>query len=107
MLKKNKPWGSETIWTSNPFYVGKILFVKKGEATSLHTHQCKFEDILVISGSIDIEVDGKKWTMKEGDSVHIVPKTQHRFVAMEDVKLIEVASRQEESIIVNDRYGRK
>ena len=50
MTKVDKPWGHELIWASTERYVGKILFVRAGEALSLQYHRVKDETIMVLSG---------------------------------------------------------
>jgi len=39
--KTDKPWGYELLWAKTGQYVGKVLFVKKGEALSLQTIEKK------------------------------------------------------------------
>ena len=46
----DKPWGYELIWAHAEQYVGKVLFVRAGQALSLQYHEEKDESWLVQSG---------------------------------------------------------
>ncbi|MDH5590739.1 MAG: cupin, partial [Gemmatimonadota bacterium] len=45
-----KPWGYELIWAETEDYVGKILHVNAGEASSLQYHETKDETMFLLSG---------------------------------------------------------
>jgi len=45
-----KPWGYELIWADTDRYVGKVLFVRAGQALSLQYHERKDEAWLVQGG---------------------------------------------------------
>ena len=47
----DKPWGYELIWAEAEQYVGKVLFVRAGQALSLQYHEQKDESWLVQSGA--------------------------------------------------------
>ena len=107
-----KPWGYEIRWAITDRYLGKILHVKKGEALSLQYHERKDEWLLVTKGSVDLEVgeiDGELVThrMREGDTVHMAPRTRHRITAVEDTDIFEVSTPESEDVVrLEDRYGR-
>ena len=46
----DKPWGYELIWAETDTYVGKVLFVRAGQALSLQYHERKDESWLVQGG---------------------------------------------------------
>jgi mannose-6-phosphate isomerase-like protein (cupin superfamily) len=48
--KVEKPWGYEEIFAETPDYVGKILFIRQGEALSLQYHEVKEETLRVLGG---------------------------------------------------------
>src|ERR1700730_4266809 len=54
-----KPWGYELRWAITDRYLGKILHVNRGEALSLQYHERKDECILLSSGVLDLELDGR------------------------------------------------
>ena len=111
MTKVEKPWGHELIWARTSGYVGKILFIRKGEKLSLQYHNVKDETILVQSGSMILtaEEDGRlvEKRLGAGDSHHIPPKMRHRMEATEDCTVFEVSTPELEDVVrLEDAYGR-
>ncbi len=108
----DKPWGYEIRWAVTSRYLGKIIHVKKGEALSLQYHEVKDEWLLVRQGAVDIEIGGLEGTlervrMREGDSVHLPPRTRHRITAVEDADIFEVSTPEIDDVVrLEDRYGR-
>ena len=51
-----KPWGYELIWAETDDYVGKLLFVRAGEALSLQFHEEKDETLFLLTGEIVLEL---------------------------------------------------
>jgi mannose-6-phosphate isomerase-like protein (cupin superfamily) len=107
-----KPWGHETIWARGPGYVGKILFVRKGQALSLQYHREKDETIRVLSGLLQFE-HGREGDalaavrLAPGDGWHIPPGLRHRMIALEDTEVLEVSTPQLDDVVrLEDRYGR-
>ncbi len=112
MERIEKPWGYELIWAQTPQYVGKILFVKAGEALSLQYHEQKEETMYVESGECQME-SGKKQDsltsqrLKPGDTFHLPPLTIHRVTAITDCRIFEVSTNFLTDVVrLNDRYGR-
>ena len=109
----DKPWGYELIYAANNLYVGKILFVKSGEALSLQYHEQKDETMFIQSGSVEFvtveEGTGQHTTLvlKDGDAIHIPPGMRHRITALRDTTVLEVSSPYLDDIVrLEDRYGR-
>src|SRR3989442_6866436 len=79
----DKPWGHELIWAKTSRYVGKILHIEPGHVLSLQYHNRKDESIYVLSGEIVLRIQqGGTLTdrpLREGERVHITPKTSHQF----------------------------
>ncbi len=112
MKKIDKPWGYELIWAHTDKYVGKILFVKAGEALSLQYHETKDETIHLYSGEIDllIEEDSSmvRVRMKPGNGYRIKPGVKHRMVAIEDSEILEASTPELNDVVrLEDRYDRK
>jgi oxalate decarboxylase/phosphoglucose isomerase-like protein (cupin superfamily) len=111
MRKVNKPWGHEIIWAHTDRYVGKILFVRAGEALSLQYHKLKDETIYLYSGSMDLIVEENSEMitirMKEGDSYHIRPMIKHRMIALSDCSILEASTSELDDVVrIEDRYDR-
>jgi mannose-6-phosphate isomerase-like protein (cupin superfamily) len=115
-MKIEKPWGFERIWADTEKYVGKVIFIKKGERLSLQHHKVKDETIMIISGTLSVTygvnpedaLESDPIVLDEGDSLHIPPGTVHRFNAiLDDVYLVEVSTTELEDVVRHqDDYGR-
>lgn len=107
-----KPWGYELVWAHASKYVGKVLFVKEGQALSLQYHEKKEETLFIESGKCLIETgpDQNQLTATEyssGDVFHIPPGTLHRITALVDTKIFEVSTPELSDVVrLKDRYGR-
>jgi mannose-6-phosphate isomerase-like protein (cupin superfamily) len=108
-----KPWGWELIWAETERYVGKLLFVRAGEALSLQYHERKDESWLVREGRARLElgeVGGplEAVEIRPGDAFRYRPGTVHRVTALEDTLVIEVSTPDLDDVVrVEDRYGRE
>ena len=108
-----KPWGWELVWAETEQYVGKLLFVRAGEALSLQYHERKDESWLVREGRARLElgeVDGELEVVEieAGDAFRFPPGTVHRVTALEDTLVVEVSTPQLDDVVrVEDRYGRE
>jgi len=110
--KTDKPWGYEILWAKTDGYVGKILFVRKGESLSLQFHREKEETLFLESGSCTLQYGAseailKSITLSPGDAFHIPPGMIHRLEAKVDCRLFEVSTPQLQDVVrLKDRYGR-
>ena len=108
-----KPWGWELVWAEAEAYVGKLLFVRAGQALSLQYHEVKDEAWLVQEGRAALElgeVDGALETIEisAGDAFRYRPGTVHRVTAVEDTLIIEVSTPHLDDVVrLDDRYGRE
>jgi mannose-6-phosphate isomerase len=111
-VKVDKPWGHELIWARTDRYVGKILYIKAGEALSLQYHRVKDETIMVLSGRLRFEhhAEGEApATVELGprEPFHITPGMRHRMIAIEDTDVVEVSTPELDDVVrLEDRYGR-
>lgn len=109
----DKPWGHEEIFADTTNYVGKILFIREGEALSLQYHEIKEETLRVLDGSIELRlgpsVDSlETHHLKSGAVFHVAPGTLHRMTATSDCRLLEVSTNHLNDVIrLEDRYGRE
>ena len=111
--KVEKPWGHEEIFAETENYVGKILFIRQGEALSLQYHEVKEETLRVLEGTLEL-VTGTDIERLEHHQIgpetvfHISPRTLHRMVAVTDCLLLEVSTTQLDDVVrLEDRYGRE
>ena len=107
-----KPWGWELVWAEADDYVGKLLFVRAGQALSLQYHEVKDESWLVREGRATLElgeVGGELETIEieAGDAFRYRPGTVHRVTAVEDTLILEVSTPHLEDVVrLDDKYGR-
>jgi mannose-6-phosphate isomerase len=107
-----KPWGWELVWAVADEYVGKILFVRAGQALSLQYHERKDESWYVQEGRAELllgEVGGEPSAQEiaPGDSFRFRPGTVHRVTALEDTLILEVSTPHLDDVVrLEDRYGR-
>ncbi len=108
----DKPWGYEVIWAHTDLYVGKLLFVRAGEALSLQFHEEKDETLHLLDGTLRLEVGPgldalTDCTLLEGQSIRIEPGTLHRITAETDCRILEASTPELDDVVrVQDRYGR-
>jgi len=107
-----KPWGHEIIWAKTEKYVGKILFIEKGQKLSLQYHQKKEETITVSKGLLHFTYGSDtdnlmSHDMKPGDVFHIPTGLVHRMEALEDTEVYEVSTPELDDVVrLQDDYGR-
>ena len=97
-----KMWGAEHWIINTERYCGKLLILKKGWRSSLHYHNLKDESFYINRGRVLMEVDGRKWVMKKGDCVRILPNSVHRFTGLKKSEIFEFSTHHDDS----DTYRR-
>lgn len=109
----DKPWGYELVWAQSERYVGKLIFVRKGEELSLQFHNAKDETIYLQEGKIEIEISepGVRIPGSEivtaGAAFRIRPGVIHRWRALEDSVVLEASTPEIDDVVrLEDRYGR-
>jgi mannose-6-phosphate isomerase len=111
-VRVEKPWGYELIWAHTDLYVGKILFVRAGEALSLQFHEEKDETLHLLEGSLRLETGSGVHAMApralgQGQSIRIRPGVLHRMTAVTDCTILEASTPELDDVVrVADRYGR-
>jgi mannose-6-phosphate isomerase-like protein (cupin superfamily) len=108
-----KPWGQEEIFAETASYIGKILFIRAGEALSLQYHEQKEETLRVLDGELEL-VSGTSIEqlsterLGPGAVFHIPPRELHRMLAITDCHLLEVSTNHLDDVVrLEDRYGRQ
>lgn len=108
-----KPWGWELVWAETERYVGKLLFVRAGEALSLQYHERKDESWLVREGHARLELGDvggelEAFEIRPGDAFRYRPGTVHRVTALEDTLVVEVSTPDLDDVVrLEDHYGRE
>jgi len=54
-----------------------VVRLKSGEDFNAHYHNVMEENFFVLEGKIDFAVDGKQYTLGEGEFIHIEPGQVH------------------------------
>ena len=112
MRRVEKPWGYELIWAHTDRYVGKLLHITAGNALSRQYHVTKEETLIVISGQLVLELgdddNRERRVLGPREAFHVAPGTIHRFIAEQDVELMEVSTPELDDVVrLEDRYGRE
>jgi len=108
-----KPWGWELVWAEADAYVGKLLFVRAGQALSLQYHEVKDESWLVREGRATLELgevggELERIEITAGDAFRYRPGTVHRVAALEETLILEVSTPQLDDVVrLDDLYGRE
>ena len=108
-----KPWGHELIWAHTDRYVGKILVIENGKRLSLQRHEVKDESILVLSGRLELTIEGDDGaiTVQElgpGDHRRVATGRIHRYAALERCELVEVSTPELADVVrLEDDFGRR
>ena len=110
----DKPWGWELIWAHSEQYVGKLLFVRAGQALSKQFHNVKDESWYFHEGRAELELNApgeaveKSEVVGPGAAFRLKPGTVHKLTALEDTLVIEVSTPHLDDIVrLEDRYGRE
>jgi mannose-6-phosphate isomerase len=108
-----KPWGWELLWARTETYVGKLLFVRTGQALSLQFHKQKDESWYVSEGRAVLEMGAPgdatpaSEVVSAGAAFRIRPGTVHRVRAIEDTLIVEVSTPHLDDVVrLEDDYGR-
>jgi mannose-6-phosphate isomerase-like protein (cupin superfamily) len=107
-----KPWGRELWIAHTDRYALKIIEFKRGSRSSLQYHVKKHEHIYVDSGKLQVELENEQGELEvlllgPGDVIENPPGRQHRVMAVEDVRLIEVSTPELDDVVrVEDDYNR-
>ncbi len=94
MKEVRKAWGKELWIAQEKEYGGKILIMKGNHHTSQHFHKDKKETIYCFKGEVDIILNDRVVTLKEGDDVTLTPRTVHRIIGKTNSILFEVSTPQ-------------
>jgi quercetin dioxygenase-like cupin family protein len=70
-------------------YCGKFMFLFEGQTCPMHHHRVKHETFFVVKGRIQMELDGRRFVMSQGDTLVVAQNARHEFSALEDSLVLE------------------
>jgi mannose-1-phosphate guanylyltransferase/mannose-6-phosphate isomerase len=82
-----RPWGSYTVLEHSKKHKIKNIRVTPGKRLSLQLHKFRSEHWVVVKGTALVQVDGEEYSLHEGESTFIKPKTKHRLSNPENIPL--------------------
>ena len=83
-----RPWGKFEKFVENQKCTVKLLHLNPESQTSLQFHHKREEWWKLIKGSIYVELDGEKKTLKANDTIHIPKGSKHRVINLESPSTI-------------------
>lgn len=95
MVKKE--WGRELIFTNRPWFCSKLLVIKPGFQSSLHSHTKKVEEFICWDGEVKLDLPAGSIIMRPGDRQLITPGMEHRFSSVGGGILYEISTHHEEA----------
>ncbi|MHA1784836.1 MAG: cupin domain-containing protein [Candidatus Helarchaeota archaeon] len=78
------PWNADS---DVEFGIGRL---EKGQKSPYHFHSKVQEILYIISGILEINIEGQIHEMNSGTAVFIKPGLKHEVIAKTDVHLVEV-----------------
>lgn len=70
-------------------YCGKFMFLFAGQTCPTHHHRIKHETFFMVKGGVDMELNGEKLVLQQGDTLMVNQGDRHRFTAREDSLILE------------------
>ena len=111
-VRRDKPWGWETLWAETEHYVGKILHIHAGQRISLQYHDEKLESQCLIAGRAWLLIEDvtgvlTQIEMEPGKGYTIRPFQRHRLIAIDEAQILEVSTPESGTTFrVEDDYAR-
>jgi len=112
--RTDKPWGYELLWSHTPHYAGKVIHIEEGKRLSLQYHDYKFESVLVLEGTLLLNLgrdeEATVIELQVGESADIPVGQIHRFEAPAwgPVTIIEVSTPHLDDVVrLEDDFNRE
>ncbi len=81
---------------------GRMMMVEvcfeKGAEGYLHTHPHE-QASYILKGSFEVTIDGKKDTLRAGDTFYVPPDVPHGVLALEDAAILDVFTPQRDDFL--------
>ncbi len=113
--KKEKPWGTEEVWASTHYSVGKVLTINGGQRLSRKYHERKNHTIRILGGHLNLEVgphneggEIEVIALFPGMAYYLPANTIHRFCAGDEgATIVEISNAgSSDSVRLEDDYRR-
>jgi len=91
MININKIWGTRRRIQLDSHNEIDLLHIKKNYFCSTHTHDKKINKFIVVEGAVRIETEYGSQVLRKNDSWVVEPPLKHRFIALTDSTMIEIA----------------
>ena len=91
-VEKFFEWGAVLITIINRAYAKKLLVQLKGQKHPLHMHKLKEETFLVVTGELNIELDGIEKILRPGEQLTVPAGVWHRFTTNTGVIFEEIST---------------
>ena len=105
-----RPWGSFERLTHNELSTVKLIYVSKGEETSLQYHHKREEFWKIISGHPCLVIGDDIINSKVGEEYTVLSEKKHRISAPnDDIILLEISTGdfdEDDIVRVEDKYNR-
>lgn len=106
-----KPWGYEYLVYQNPDAAVWLLCIEPGKRTSLHKHERKVTQLIVVSGELSVEVGGKRRVLSDGQDQIISKGIPHQTKnhSSKSAYLIEIEYPNDkfDLVRISDDFGRE
>ena len=102
MSNINKIWGERRRLLLTDQTEIDLLYLKKNTFCSTHKHEKKINKFVVVKGKVRIETEFGSKELTKNESWTVNPPLKHRFFALEDSVMIELAYVKEGTIDPND-----
>lgn len=97
-----KVWGTRNRILLNKTSEIDYLRLKKDTFCSLHNHKNKINLFYVLKGKVKIETEFGNKVLNTEESFEVCPPLKHRFIALTDAEMIEIAYVKKGKIDEND-----
>ncbi|MBU4134564.1 cupin domain-containing protein, partial [bacterium] len=111
-IKVRRPWGSFKTLERAGNYKVKVIEMLSGRSLSLQKHSRRSEEWLVLTGKVEVELNGKIHVLKENDRIKIPKGASHRLTnkCRQSAKILEIARgsyiEEDDIIRLDDDFGR-
>jgi len=85
-----RPWGRYEVLSDEASYKVKTIWVSPGQRLSYQRHEKRAEHWFIVSGSGEVTLDGKVFTVESGDTIDVAVAQLHRIANTGSTELVFV-----------------